>query len=77
MQHTSYTLWRKSSYSTAQSSCVKVADLPGDRCRIRDSQNPHLPALTFSSTEWHTFLTHVRTTLSATTPRSDSSTTPR
>jgi hypothetical protein len=54
-------VWRSSSYSSANGgSCVEVADnLPG-ALPVRDSKNPHGPALTFTPTAWTAFLTRLR-----------------
>ena len=54
--------WRKSSYSGSNGgACVDVADnLPGI-VAVRDSKDPHGPNLTFSPTEWRTFITSVKT----------------
>ncbi|MFI2670637.1 DUF397 domain-containing protein [Streptomyces albidoflavus] len=48
--------WTKSSYSSNVSNCVEVASLPtGDRA-LRDSKNPHGPALTVTTTPYATFV---------------------
>ncbi|GAA2438664.1 DUF397 domain-containing protein [Actinomadura vinacea] len=52
--------WRKSSHSGSGDQCVEVAALNGDRRAVRDSQDPHGPALKFSRAEWDRFLTAVR-----------------
>ncbi|MEV4747247.1 DUF397 domain-containing protein [Streptosporangium sp. NPDC049248] len=52
--------WKKSSLSgESGGNCVEVANLPRT-IAIRDSKNPTGPALTFTPTEWRTFLTAVK-----------------
>jgi hypothetical protein len=52
--------WRTSSYSnTDGGACVEVADnIPGT-LPVRDSKNPHGPALTFRSGSWSAFVNAV------------------
>ncbi|MFF2812336.1 DUF397 domain-containing protein [Streptomyces sp. NPDC058000] len=49
--------WRRSSYSNGTGgNCVEVADgLPGI-VPVRDSKDPHGPALVFSAAAWSAFL---------------------
>jgi hypothetical protein len=47
--------WRKSSRSNGQGQCVEVADL-GNAVAVRDSKDPHGPALIFTPGEWAAFL---------------------
>jgi hypothetical protein len=49
--------WHKSSHSSGNGgACVEVAVLPGAAViAVRDSKNPHGPALLFSRAEWHAF----------------------
>lgn len=54
-------IWRKSSYSTQNGSCVEVARSPdATTVAVRDSQDPHGPALTFTVCDWQAFLRHVK-----------------
>ncbi len=67
--------WRKSSYSgagggTGTDDCLEVADhIPG-LVPVRDSKNPHGPALVFPTPAWAAFVayagtarTHVRSSV--------------
>jgi hypothetical protein len=53
--------WRKSSYSGGQGGdCIEIADgLPGV-VPVRDSKNPHGPALLFPPAAWTSFVSAVR-----------------
>jgi hypothetical protein len=52
--------WRKSTYSANGSTCVEVArNLPGI-VAVRDSKNPHGPALIFAPAEWEAFTAGIR-----------------
>lgn len=53
-------LWRKSSYSNAQASCVEVA-APAGAVAVRDTKDREGPALAFSPQEWRAFLTEIKT----------------
>ncbi len=57
--------WRKSSYSNGTGgSCVEIAvlgDAPGDPdIAVRDSKDPHGPALTFAAREWRDFTAAIK-----------------
>ncbi|AWK08747.1 DUF397 domain-containing protein [Streptomyces spongiicola] len=53
--------WRKSSYSSGDGgSCVEVLDGYPSGVPIRDSKNPHGPALVFATTGWSTFVTALK-----------------
>jgi hypothetical protein len=57
--------WRKSSYSNSSGgSCVEIAILKGARDKhdiaVRDSKDPHGPALTFTAGQWRDFTTAIK-----------------
>ncbi|MFF8102481.1 DUF397 domain-containing protein [Streptomyces sp. NPDC016640] len=53
--------WRKSSYSNDQGgSCLEVLDSPRWGVPVRDSKNPHGPAVIVPASAWSTFVTAVR-----------------
>lgn len=56
--------WRKSSYSNASGSCVEIAllsDALGEHdIAVRDSKDPHGPALAFTADEWRDFTTAIK-----------------
>ncbi|MEV8327019.1 DUF397 domain-containing protein [Kitasatospora sp. NPDC056731] len=53
--------WVKSSHSTDGGQCVEVApDFPSVM-PVRDSKDPHGPALLFPTPAWQAFVTAVRT----------------
>lgn len=51
--------WRKSVRSGSSGSCVEAATMDAT-VGVRDSKNPHGPALTFGSPAWKAFLGAIR-----------------
>ncbi|MDF3148287.1 MULTISPECIES: DUF397 domain-containing protein [unclassified Streptomyces] len=53
--------WRKSSYSNPDGGqCLEVADVHAPVVPVRDSKNPHGPALILRAAAWASFVTAVR-----------------
>ena len=52
--------WRTSSFSGSNGQCVQVAFLQGGHVAVRDSKNPHGPALIFTPGEWKAFVGGVK-----------------
>jgi hypothetical protein len=58
---TALTSWRKSSYSeTATGGCIEISDGFPTGIPVRDSKNPHGPAVIFSPQGWSTFVAAVK-----------------
>ncbi|MFE4974683.1 DUF397 domain-containing protein [Kitasatospora sp. NPDC056651] len=53
-------IWRKSSFSGAQSNCVEIATGVTDVVPVRDSKDPGGPALLFAADAWVSFLAGVK-----------------
>ncbi|MFB7614599.1 DUF397 domain-containing protein [Kitasatospora sp. NPDC056181] len=52
--------WRKSSYSGGEGGdCIEVADGVPNTVPVRDSKDPHGPALTFTADAWRSFITAI------------------
>ncbi|MFF5727688.1 DUF397 domain-containing protein [[Kitasatospora] papulosa] len=57
----SATAWRKSSYSNSDGGqCVEVSDDFAAVVPVRDSKNPHGPALVFAADGWSSFVSAVK-----------------
>ncbi|MGD3108011.1 DUF397 domain-containing protein [Streptomyces sp. YGL11-2] len=53
--------WRKSSYSNGgDGNCVEVSDSIPSLVPVRDSKDPHGPALVFPADDWSSFVTAVK-----------------
>ncbi|MEV6057921.1 DUF397 domain-containing protein [Streptomyces sp. NPDC052107] len=53
-------VWIKSSRSNATGNCVEVAALPGGGAAVRNSRDPHGPALVYTPQEIEAFLAGVK-----------------
>jgi hypothetical protein len=53
--------WRKSTYSTTNGGgCVEVAHPAPDVVAVRDSTDPHGPALAFPAGQWQAFTRRIK-----------------
>lgn len=52
--------WRKSSRTNGQFACVEVANLDGGQRAVRDSKDPHGPALIVTAQAWSAFTAGIR-----------------
>ncbi|MFD4030597.1 DUF397 domain-containing protein [Streptomyces sp. NPDC058637] len=53
--------WRKSSHSNQDGgACVEISDDFAGFVPVRDSKNPHGPALTFAADHWAPFVSAVK-----------------
>jgi Domain of unknown function (DUF397) len=55
----SHALWRKSSYSGGNGSCVEIADL-GTAAAVRDSKDRNGLKLIFAADEWRSFVASIK-----------------
>ena len=55
----SHALWRKSTYSGGNGSCVEIADL-GTAAAVRDSRDRNGPKLVFAAHEWRSFIDDIK-----------------
>ncbi|MFE3329237.1 DUF397 domain-containing protein [Streptomyces sp. NPDC059176] len=52
--------WIKSSHSNATGNCVEMAALPGGQVAVRNSRDPHGPALVYTREEIAAFVAGAR-----------------
>ena len=55
----SHALWRKSTYSGGNGSCVEIANLD-TAAAVRDSKDPNGPKLIFAADEWRSFADSIK-----------------
>ncbi|WP_030413430.1 DUF397 domain-containing protein [Streptomyces sp. NRRL S-1448] len=54
-------VWRKSSYTSGEGgNCVEVVDGLPDIVPVRDSKDPHGPAIVFPAAAWSSFVCAVK-----------------
>ncbi|MGW2378216.1 DUF397 domain-containing protein [Kitasatospora sp. NPDC001683] len=53
--------WRKSSFSPQASECVETGHVTTGGMAVRDSKDPHGPALVFPAAAWTAFVSAVKT----------------
>ncbi|MEU9114670.1 DUF397 domain-containing protein [Streptomyces sp. NPDC048483] len=57
----SWSGWRKSSYSANEGgTCIEILDGYPSGVPVRDSKNPHGPAVIFSTESWSSFIATVK-----------------
>jgi hypothetical protein len=54
-------VWVRSSRSGSQGNCVEVRRAEDGDIQVRDSKDPNGPVLSFTPTEWDTFITGTKT----------------
>ncbi len=61
MSFAAYAVWRKSTYSGSQGTCVEITDSVGGLTRVRDSKlGDASPNLTFTRAQWQAFVVTLR-----------------
>ena len=55
----SHALWRKSTYSGGNGSCVEIADL-STAAAVRDSKDRNGPNLIFTAEDWRSFVDSIK-----------------
>jgi len=55
----SHALWRKSTYSGGNGSCIEIADL-GTAAAVRDSKDRNGPKLIFAADDWRSFVDTIK-----------------
>ncbi|MDH6111639.1 hypothetical protein P3T36_001955 [Kitasatospora sp. MAP12-15] len=58
--HLSHVVWHKSTFSGNQGDCIEVTDGFAGAMAVRDSKDPHGPALVFPADAWRAFVDGVR-----------------